>query len=718
MVGTTLSATTAAQKNSGTVYGRGAINFLDGSGISITVADDAINDQVDVTVATSSVPASSVVLDKIGVPTYSTAQHGFRFCGTAGRIDESELVISDAGGGNITCTGGCVTLRTTASESGELKFVNVSALGSTAIPSNTLRYVGVEYNAGSPQIVVRSSDNWDYLTDFPLGQVSNVGGTLFIEQNGREFADQLGRLIRRFRGTRPYERDERTGGLILGETGTRNVTLSTGKLWDRSNDWTIPAFDSSGASRFDRFYRDGAGGWTREASQSQWPNTQYDNNSGTLVTMTASRYANLWFYLSVDGSLRMLYGQNEYTTVAAAIAGSVPASLPPWGGMSRLIGRMVFQKSASTATQIDTVWTSALTTTAGSADHGALSGLGDDDHTQYVKADGTRAFTDGLLIEDTNNSHSLKIDVGDNLTAQHTLTVTVGDADRTLTLGGNATLNGGTHSGTNTGDQTITLTGDVTGTGTGSFAASIDTTAITGRTNDASPDGAADYLLTYDATAAALKKALIKNVVDKGASVALITGQATQNAPNGTDDYVLVYDAAAAALKKVRLKVVGNTAEGLVALTTRGDLMVMGAAALQRLALGTASQKLQSDGTDAVWADEIESKSVSILSPSASEKVGLFVARANYTVTRIDCWVGSATSCTFKVIKGTDPSAAGTAVVTAGTTANTTSSVQTVTSFDSATIASGDAVWVTTTAIVGTPSQLHVTVHMKRTSVA
>lgn len=29
----------------------------------------------------------------------------------------------------------------------------------------------------------------------------------------------------------------------------------------------------------------------------------------------------------------------------------------------------------------------------GVTDHGALSGLGDDDHTQYVRVDGTRAFT-------------------------------------------------------------------------------------------------------------------------------------------------------------------------------------------------------------------------------------------------------------------------------------------------------------------------------------
>jgi hypothetical protein len=54
------------------------------------------------------------------------------------------------------------------------------------------------------------------------------------------------------------------------------------------------------------------------------------------------------------------------------------------------------------------------------------------------------------------------------------LSIATGDANRTLTLSGDATL-----SGTNTGDQTIILTGDVTGSGTASFAATLANTAVT-----------------------------------------------------------------------------------------------------------------------------------------------------------------------------------------------------------------------------------------------
>lgn len=80
----------------------------------------------------------------------------------------------------------------------------------------------------------------------------------------------------------------------------------------------------------------------------------------------------------------------------------------------------------------------------------------------------------GFHLLDTNATHDLILNPGTDLTADRTLTITTGDANRTLDMtGGNATV-----SGTNTGDQTITLTGDVTGSGTGSFATTIGAGAV------------------------------------------------------------------------------------------------------------------------------------------------------------------------------------------------------------------------------------------------
>ena len=61
----------------------------------------------------------------------------------------------------------------------------------------------------------------------------------------------------------------------------------------------------------------------------------------------------------------------------------------------------------------------------------------------------------GLHLLDTDASHDLIIKPGSNLLADRTLTITTGDADRTVTINGDATI-----SGTNTGDNTVATTGD------------------------------------------------------------------------------------------------------------------------------------------------------------------------------------------------------------------------------------------------------------------
>ena len=86
----------------------------------------------------------------------------------------------------------------------------------------------------------------------------------------------------------------------------------------------------------------------------------------------------------------------------------------------------------------------------------------------------------GLKISDTDASHSLTVAPGSNLSANRTLTVITGDADRSVSLSGDLTVSStATVSGTNTGDQTITLTGDVTGNGSGSFGTTIANNAVT-----------------------------------------------------------------------------------------------------------------------------------------------------------------------------------------------------------------------------------------------
>jgi hypothetical protein len=91
--------------------------------------------------------------------------------------------------------------------------------------------------------------------------------------------------------------------------------------------------------------------------------------------------------------------------------------------------------------------------TGSSTAAGARSNLGAAASGANTDVTGVALDNTGLTVYDTDASHRLTIKPGSNITAARTLTLTTGDADRTLTLAGDATV-----SGTSTGD--VTLSGE------------------------------------------------------------------------------------------------------------------------------------------------------------------------------------------------------------------------------------------------------------------
>lgn len=144
---------------------------------------------------------------------------------------------------------------------------------------------------------------------------------------------------------------------------------------------------------------------------------------------------------------------------------------------------------------------------------------GDARYIQSAKSGGDAGiFTNtGLKILDTNASHSLIVSPGSDLTANRTLTVTTGDADRTISIAGNVTTAGafttsGAYGVTFTFTNTTGVTFPTTGTlatlaGTETFTNKFYTPRVTSATSSATPTPNADttdlYILTAQAAAAA-----------------------------------------------------------------------------------------------------------------------------------------------------------------------------------------------------------------------
>jgi hypothetical protein len=143
------------------------------------------------------------------------------------------------------------------------------------------------------------------------------------------------------------------------------------------------------------FYR-AAGVWTWTTAEFKYYHMvssvpQYDN-AGTIGPVGVSKYSMTWVYWTNSPShpVAFLMGQSEHNTQALAEAVD-PASIVIGDFVSaewRLLYKIVWQRNGAVITYKSTTDYRRQLGSAGSfvaTDHGALSGLADDDHPQYVR---------------------------------------------------------------------------------------------------------------------------------------------------------------------------------------------------------------------------------------------------------------------------------------------------------------------------------------------
>ena len=301
------------------------------------------NDFIDLRFSSIDKEAFYVHVERLGSAVRNDLQYIHDLTKGAGHLSGGE--ITDAGSAEIDISSGVGLIRASEDDESTLyPFTWPETLG-LAIPTDTLRFVVVEYNSGSPQVVLYSTETYEYKTAFPIGFVINEGDVLYINNTPHNAGRSSGRLVRKDYEVNGRERANLTGGLYLANTGTRNLAISEGATWFRGIRSAFAAFDTSISDEFDAYYRDGVGSWTKIASLTQWDNANYDDGSGTLASMITNSYTSLWFYLSPDNSIIMVYGQVNDNTLNNVLNGQPPSTLPlrlDHGSM--LLGRFVIQE--------------------------------------------------------------------------------------------------------------------------------------------------------------------------------------------------------------------------------------------------------------------------------------------------------------------------------------------------------------------------------------
>jgi len=320
---------------------------------------------------------SLVGIDILGTPTYTTQCDFNKLFGSAGRA--SGGAITDAGSETVNVAVGTGFIKATDSDTAELLSFNWSASAGLSVPTDTVRYIGVEYNGGSPQVVISATQDWDYDTEFPLGSVINQAGTLYIMNDYWWVTDGITNIIERFQSEGTV-RDNKVGGLIIGTSTantTRKPTLTAGTVWSRLNEFDITAKDCSGTDTFYGFYRDGGTGWTRTAAKTDIDDF-YDNNSGTLQALSANKYVNFWLFAEIDttngGQLMVIYPQNQYNTSAVAENEDVPVFPSIWYKHGVFLGKIMIKQGVTAPVEVASAFSTIFSATL-AADHANLSNL-------------------------------------------------------------------------------------------------------------------------------------------------------------------------------------------------------------------------------------------------------------------------------------------------------------------------------------------------------
>ena len=302
--------------------------------------------------------------------------------------------ISDNGNGSAAVAAGQGYIRIDSSNISQLKAFDFPAIDPLALTADNLNYIYVDYNSGDP-VVAATVDlsSLDHTSKFVIAMAWSEATKIHEVSAGQKLNNFIHKLY-----YHSWEHDgiERASGLVTSHTGTRNIDITAGVLYWALERITTAAFDSSGADRFATLHRDSGSGWTETGSQSQINNANYDDGDGTLGALTANRYGVHWIFTTIDGDIYSVYGQGDYTLAQAKTA-TIPSTLPPeLVAIGVFIAKTIIQEGAANFTEVLLPWTSSIGLSAAS-DHGGLAGLADDDHTQYTLHSLADAASDFLV---------------------------------------------------------------------------------------------------------------------------------------------------------------------------------------------------------------------------------------------------------------------------------------------------------------------------------
>ena len=327
--------------------------------------------------------------------------------------------------------------------------LKINTEGSTAasrqitLPANSSVYVyynssgTLTYNATAPST----------RTNVILGRViTDSTSVLYIDAtpiNAHHYSNYLDRLFREAMGA-----IFATGGIVTENATPFRLNVTSSVYFFSQNRITTTG---ATAPNMDMFYRQATGSTYNIITGNTVDNLYYDNGSGSLASIPSGKYTKHALYLLGTPTQKYLlvYGQDVYDTFGLAEAAGIPIPPTYFKDAFVLIASLVVSPDeASIHTIIDErprLSYISPSKTGVVTEHGDLTGLEHDDHTQYLLVDGTRAMSGDLDMGGNDISNSLSITTS-GLTVTGSMITTgsnklIGDTQLTgsLTISGSTT---------------------------------------------------------------------------------------------------------------------------------------------------------------------------------------------------------------------------------------------------------------------------------------
>jgi hypothetical protein len=325
---------------------------------------------------------------------------------------------TDNGSGVFTVGTGSVNLNTLPDGKGVIKNYQLAEAQFTLTSSFLdVHYICACYNSGSPIYTLKTvRDEIDEIQGTEVATVTYGTGNSVLsytlwDSPGILLANKIYARINHATGI------ERSEGLILGASGSRYVTVTEGHIWQGvkhiilSEVNSAPTASGGLASRIIQLVNV-SGTWSGSLV-TQYNNTQYNNVSG-LSNLSANNFTINWVYRGV-GSLNstiIILDTQQYSKIADAVLAQPPSTPAEFMEIALLLGRVIYIKDSSTATQVDTAFTQVFVP-AGITDHNLLNGLqgGTSDQYYHLTSNEYIGTGNGIFVKQINPTVSSSLEI-------------------------------------------------------------------------------------------------------------------------------------------------------------------------------------------------------------------------------------------------------------------------------------------------------------------